>query len=189
MDTELETLKIIDTLQNACASDIAKSLGITPTAFSNRVNKLKKKQLITYTKCGKEKRYSLTDSGKALIMGDSREPSAGAPAVLMDILEISLKESFDDTYHFSDLFFMYSLPALSLQGDFKTEFRFLLKKLYNNLNDYVCIAHEQNYDKTQFISHLLSTGNYSNETKGLVYYIAEKYQEFRKRQTVRLPIN
>lgn len=102
MEIILETLQAIDMLENAQASVIADKLNISPSTFSNRIKKLLKKSLVKQTSKGKEKWYSLTETGKHLL-GERKDDNEKADN-FGDILKKLLSKSFDDTYQLIDIF-------------------------------------------------------------------------------------
>lgn len=180
---KIQTLCAISELGNSPAGEIAKYLNITRNNLSNRLSLLKDESLIEGTHSGKFILYSLTDKGKEYLEKKNRTNSeVSVQTKLITSLEIFLKKSFDDAYLFLDLFFEKPFPALSCYYMQNSNDWTSLKDLYNNLEIYIRIAIKERYDKTQFFSHLISTTHCSNETKGLVYYIAEKYDNFQNKE-------
>lgn len=167
------------------ASDIASKLGIRKSAFSNRAAKLEKIGLVNAVAKGRRKIYVITEKGRQLLQDTAPEEAAPASAsdLLIARLEMLLRMiSFDETYDFIDRFFEVSFPALSLyympkktQTDAQSS---IYREFCNNMTDYISTAIEKNYDKALFYTNLLSSEHCSDELKGVLHYIAEKYDRF-----------
>ena len=179
-NTTLQTLAAIEKLGETSAADLAAYLKISPSALSNRTRRLLTENLIQRSRYGKEARFYLTDSGK-LHLNSNKTASHNPPlnAQLMFKLERLLEKSFDDIYHLIDLFF--ERPMLSTITDYsqKNSYSFSeICELYCDLFSYIHQAILQQYTSKQFIDHLIITGEYSHELKGVIYYIANKYNNF-----------
>lgn len=185
MNTALQTLEMIENLKNASASEIANELGIRQSTFSNRANHLISKSLITRTSQGKEKHYSLTESGRLFLKRNNEKNTCSSiDSRLMKTLEMLIKQSFDNAYRIIDIFFeepICSFATHYIQGDFEINpLDPLVADSYRNLMEYIYISVTEKYTKEQFFTYLIITGNYSHEVKGFIYYIANKYNEFIK---------
>lgn len=179
-NTTLQTLAAIEKLGDISAADLATHLKISPAGLSNRTRKLFEEKLIQKRRYGKEARFYLTDLGK-LYLNNSKAESHNPPlnAQLMLKLEQLLEKSFDDTYQLIDLFF--ERPMLSIITDYsqKNFYGFSeIFELYLDLFNYIHQAIIQQYTSKQFFDHLIMAGEYSHELKGLLYYIANKYNTF-----------
>lgn len=186
---EVNTLKAILSANGTLgATDIASKLGIKKSAFSNRIARLEENGLVKAIEKGRQKIYVITKEGRQLLQDTAPEKAAPASAsdLLITCLEMLLKESFEETYRFMDCFFEDSFPALSLyympkktQTDAQNSIH---REFCDSMTDYISTAIAQNYDKSLFYTNLLNllpSEHCSGELKGLLHYIAEKYDRFR----------
>ncbi len=180
-----ETLEMIASLGEASSTVIARSLNIKRNALTGRTNSLSQKSLIQYRRHGKEKLFSITDSGRKLLF-ERKNPDKPAESELVSVLERLLRNSFDGAYLFIDIFFekpLCSLTDYNMQNSLKITHRDpLFTELCCELLEFICSASEKNYTKEQFSAHLFSMGVNSNEMKGFIYYIANKYEILRKQE-------
>ena len=179
MEIILETLQAIDMLENAQASVIADKLNISPSTFSNRIKKLLKKSLVKQTSKGKEKWYSLTETGKHLL--GERKTDNEKVDNFGDILKMLLSKSFDDTYQLIDIFFEKPPCYIAKYGIFENlEFDPedpLVADFYRSLIRLIYSASYQKLDKKMFSDFLNSSGNYSYDIKFVIFFIANIYSE------------
>lgn len=185
-----ETLEMINSLGEASSTVIAKNLDIKRNALTGRTNSLSQKSLIKYRRHGKEKLFSITDSGRKLLL-ERKSPDKPAESKLVSVLERLLGNSFDGAYLFIDIFFekpLCSLTNYSTQDSLKIAYRDpLFTELCCELLEFICFACDNNYTKEQFSAHLFSMGVNSNEMKGFIYYIANRYEALRKQEHKKEP--